>query len=73
METGASNVVNHYEGDTLVLDTIGMNDKTVVDIYRTPHAEKLHAAERWRKVSVANQVVRFVGWSTRPVSADGYM
>jgi hypothetical protein len=42
--------VGHYEGDTLVIDTIGMNDKTVVDIYRTPHSEKLHVVERWRKV-----------------------
>jgi hypothetical protein len=42
--------VGHYEGDTLVVDTIGLNDKTVVDIYRTPHTEKLHVVERWRVV-----------------------
>jgi hypothetical protein len=42
--------VGHYEGDTLVIDTIGLNDKTVVDIYRTPHTEKLHVVERWRIV-----------------------
>jgi len=42
--------VGHYEGDTLVVDTIGMNDKTVVDVYRTPHTEKLHVVERWRVV-----------------------
>jgi hypothetical protein len=35
-------------GDTLVVDTIGLNDKTVVDVYRTPHTEKLHVVERWR-------------------------
>ena len=40
--------VGHYEGDTLVIDTIGLNDKTVVDVYRTPHTEKLHVVERWR-------------------------
>jgi hypothetical protein len=40
--------VGHYEGDTLIIDTVGMNDKTVVDIYRTPHTEKLHVVERWR-------------------------
>ena len=43
-------LVGHYEGDTLVIDTIGLNDKTVVDIYRTPHTEKLHVVERWRMV-----------------------
>jgi hypothetical protein len=42
--------VGHYEGDTLVIDTIAQNDKTVVDPYRTPHTEKLHVVERWRKV-----------------------
>ena len=40
--------VGHYEGDTLVVDTIGMNDKTFLDVYRTPHTEKLHVVERWR-------------------------
>jgi hypothetical protein len=40
--------VGRYEGDTLVVDTIGLNTKTVVDIYRTPHTEKLHVVERWR-------------------------
>ena len=29
--------VGHYEGDTLVVDTIGLNDKSFVDNYRTPH------------------------------------
>ena len=43
--------VGHYEGDTLVVDTIGMNDKTVVDSYRTPHTEKLHVTERWSLIS----------------------
>jgi hypothetical protein len=42
--------VGHYEGDTLVVDTIGLNTKTFVDIYRTPHTEKLHVVERWRMV-----------------------
>jgi hypothetical protein len=40
--------VGHFEGDTLVIDTIGLNAKTFVDAYRTPHTEKLHVVERWR-------------------------
>jgi hypothetical protein len=40
--------VGHYEGDALVIDTVGLNDKTMVDVYRTPHTEKLHVVERWR-------------------------
>jgi hypothetical protein len=42
--------VGHYEGDTLVVDTIGLNNKTYVDNYRTPHTEKLHVVERWKLV-----------------------
>jgi hypothetical protein len=42
--------VGHYEGDTLVVDTIGMNDKTWIDNYRTPHTDKLHVIERFRIV-----------------------
>jgi hypothetical protein len=42
--------VGHYEGDMFVIDTIGLNTKTFVDAYRTPHTEKLHVIERWRMV-----------------------
>ena len=42
--------VGHYEGDTLVVDTIGLNNKTYVDNFRTPHTEKLHVVERWKLV-----------------------
>ena len=40
--------VGHYEGDTLVVDTIGQNARTYVDIFRTPHSEQLHVIERFR-------------------------
>ncbi len=40
--------VGHYEGDALVIDTIGLNDKSFVDVYRTPHTGKLHVVEHWR-------------------------
>ncbi len=42
--------VGHYEGDTLVIDTIGLNDKTFIDNFRTPHSEKLHVVELLRLV-----------------------
>src|SRR5881392_3801710 len=43
--------IGHYEnGDTLVVDTIGFNDKTYVDNYRTPHTTKLHVVERFKLV-----------------------
>jgi hypothetical protein len=48
--------VGHYEGDTLVVDTIGQNSRTLVDPFRTPHGEKLHVVERWRMVE-SNQAM----------------
>jgi hypothetical protein len=46
--------VGHYEGDTLVIDTIGQNTKTFIDNYRTPHSEKLHVIERWKVTDGGN-------------------
>lgn len=44
--------VGHYEnGDTLVVDTIGQNDRTYVDNYRTPHTAQLHVVERFRLIN----------------------
>ena len=43
--------VGRYEGDTLVVDTIGFNDKTFIDNYRTPHTDKLHVVERFHKLN----------------------
>ena len=44
--------VGHYEnGDTLVVDTIGQNDKSYVDNYRTPHTTQLHVVERFRLIN----------------------
>ena len=42
--------VGHYEGDTLVVDTVGMNDKTYVDGYLTPHTAALHVVERFHMI-----------------------
>lgn len=48
--TGYGESVGHYEGDTLVVDTIGLNDETYIDNWRTPHSDKLHVTERWRLI-----------------------
>src|SRR5258706_2482506 len=41
--------VGRYEGDELIVDTIGFNDKTLVDeTYNVPHTTQLHVIERFR-------------------------
>ena len=42
--------VGYYDGDTLVVDTIGLSTKSFVDNYRTPHSDKLHVIERFHKI-----------------------
>src|SRR5215470_3792762 len=43
--------VGHYEGDTLVIDTIGVKTDrpyAMVDLFGTPYTDKLHIVERYR-------------------------
>jgi hypothetical protein len=40
--------IGHYEGDELIVDTIGISTKTFIDSYYTPHTDKLHVIERFR-------------------------
>lgn len=41
--------VGHYEGDELIVDTIGLNDRTVLDShYDVPHTTQEHVVERFR-------------------------
>jgi len=42
--------IGHYEGDTLVIDTVGIKDKVWVDILGHPHTDALHLTERIRRV-----------------------
>jgi hypothetical protein len=52
--------VGHYEGDTLVVDTIGLNDKTLIDNFRTPHTDQLHVVERFRLIDGGNTLEAMV-------------
>jgi hypothetical protein len=48
--------VGHYEGDTLVIDTVGMKvgPFSMVDMYGTPQSSGLHVVERYRLVDYAD-------------------
>jgi hypothetical protein len=41
--------VGRWEGDTLVVDTAGFNDRSWLDIEGHPHTEALHITERFRR------------------------
>jgi hypothetical protein len=45
------NSVGHYEGDTLVVDTVGVKTDrkyAMIDLFGTPYTDKLHVVERFR-------------------------
>src|SRR5205814_6435103 len=66
--------IGRYEGDTLVIDTIGIDERTLVDGFGTPHTKQLHVIERFHliedgKVLEASIHVEDPGAFTRPWDA----
>ncbi|MBI4888286.1 MAG: hypothetical protein HY824_14425 [Acidobacteria bacterium] len=63
--------IGRFEGDTLVIDTVGYNDKFWFDSRGTPHTEQLHTIERWTRVNYGTLVNDFTlddpGAYARPV------
>jgi hypothetical protein len=43
--------VGHWEGDTLVVETVGFNDKEWVDLYGNPRTSTTHLTERYRRLN----------------------
>jgi hypothetical protein len=41
--------IGHWEGSTLVVDTVNFNDKTWIDRVGHPHSDALHVVERIRR------------------------
>jgi hypothetical protein len=68
--------IGHYEGDTLVIDTIGFNDKFWFDFAGHPHTAKLHTIERYRRPDLGHleweTVVDDAGAFTKPFTMYGY-
>jgi hypothetical protein len=51
--TWMGDAIGRWEGDTLVVDNVGFNDKTEVSGYM--HTEALHVVERYRRVDTGLQ------------------
>ena len=43
----------HFEGDTLVIESAGFNEKTFLDATGAPHTDEMHTIERIRKTGPA--------------------
>jgi hypothetical protein len=64
--------IGWWEGDTLVVDTVGYNDKFWFDSRGTPHTEQLHTVERYTRINYGRLVHEFrledPGAFSRPVN-----
>jgi hypothetical protein len=50
----------HWEGDTLVVETNGLNDKTFLDGVGHPRSESMHITERYRRPDVGHLEVQLI-------------
>ena len=46
--------IGRYEGDTLVVDTVGIGDRTWLDTAGHQHSDQLHIVERFQKLDTSN-------------------
>jgi hypothetical protein len=51
LPTSAGDSIGHWEGDTLVVDTIGFDETTLLSLEGSRHSEELHIVERMRLVA----------------------
>jgi hypothetical protein len=72
----SGNSVGRWDGDTLVVETIGFNEKTFIDATGVPHSDQLKTVERMKKladgtlevvVEVTDPVTFTRPWSARYV------
>jgi hypothetical protein len=52
--------VGRWEGDTLVIDTVGLNDRTRIDEEGITHSDQLHVVERVRKIDGGKQLENLI-------------
>ena len=48
--------VGHWDGDTLVIETAGFNEKTFLDATGAPHSDQMKTVERIRKINGGKQL-----------------
>jgi len=68
--------IGHWEGDSLVVDTVGFNDRTWFDFAGHPHTEQLHTVERFRRMDLGmieyNVTIDDPGAYTKPFNLIGH-
>lgn len=52
--TSLGDSVGYWDGETLVVDTVGFDDKSFLSLAGTRHSTELHVVERWRLITVGD-------------------
>jgi hypothetical protein len=52
--------IGKWEGDTFVVDTIGLTEKSWLDFYGDPHSDDLHLIERYKRVDHDSLTIQLV-------------
>jgi hypothetical protein len=67
--------IGHWEGNTLIVDTVGFNDKFWFDYMGHPHTEKLHTIERYTRTDMGHLAIEVTiddpGAYTQPFTTVG--
>ena len=70
--TWTGHSIGRFEGDTLIVDAVGFNDKWWFDRRGTPHTEQLHVIERYTRLNYGqirnNATIDDPGALSRPVN-----
>jgi hypothetical protein len=68
--------IGKWEGDTLVVDTVGFNDKFWLDEAAHPHTDKLHTMERYHRKDLGHMDIDVTiddpGAYTKPFTVHGH-
>ena len=56
-ETWTGQSIGKWDGDALVVDTVGFNDKTWLDSTGKPHSSDMHLIERYRRPDLGHLMV----------------
>lgn len=51
--------IGHWDGDTLVIDSVGFDDRSWLDNVGHPHTEKMHVIERFRRPDLGHLEIEF--------------
>jgi len=56
-QTWLGDSIGKWDGDTLVVDTVGFNDRSWLDAAGHPHTDALHVIERYRRLDLGHMEI----------------